>query len=212
MKDQLEAELDLIVLDLVEPEGKTKAQLKADWDQKYLYQNSELSRSEVAEQAKSVAHGTSDPRVAIMEEKPEHRVILLLKFKGFSNKEIAEETGYTPLWVGEVVRQPWFKLRLSELFSVAEAGAVDDILTMQAGPSLLKLIDLRDNAKSEDIQFRSASEILNRRFGKAPQKVEVTGQMSHVIGTLDQINEQLQAIELEKTALMGTTFHEQPRS
>src|SRR3990172_584611 len=58
------------------------------------YDNSGLADSQVSEVLNSLnetLYGRKDPNLAILKEKPEHRLILLQKLKGMSNREIAKQ-------------------------------------------------------------------------------------------------------------------------
>lgn len=159
-------------------------------------------------------HGAKPPNLVIAKEKPEHRLILLLKAKGMSNREIAQETGYTDAWLSQLTRQPWFQTRLCELLGRAQDEIVDGIARVEAANSMFKLVHLRDHAKSEPVQADCAKEILNRFQGKPTTRVETVSVSSvlHVSTKLEDIDKQLKTLEEEEQALLheGTDIESEP--
>jgi len=81
-------------------------------------------------------HGRRDPNIPIIHEKPEHRLILILKLKGFSNREIAKEMGYTEAWVSQVTRQSWFQSMLVDKMAEAGDKVLDRLIALEGKNSL----------------------------------------------------------------------------
>lgn len=112
---------------------------------------------------------TNRAPVEYQKEKPIHRRILFLKAHGMSNVDIAEQLSMTPVGVGLVCRQEWFKKALVQLMNGAGVDAVKTAITGAALDSVFKVISLRDSATSEAVQRDCAFDLLDRYLGKAPQ-------------------------------------------
>jgi hypothetical protein len=108
-----------------------------------------------------------------LSERPEHRVMIYLRAQGKTTKEIAAATGYSYHWVGQILRQPWFKKRLVELLDSEGRDSVQNLLKAEVMPSLEKLIEIRDDPKARQAdQISSVKELLDRFLGKSVAKVE----------------------------------------
>ena len=169
---------------------------------KQLYENSPLATATMdAEVGSQGLFGARNPNLAIMHEKPEHRLILLCKFNGMSNREISIRTGYTEPWISQVCRQPWFVAQFTRMCKEAGADAVMKMLEVEGPNSVQTLVALRDTAESETVKATCAVKILEYNIGKAVQKVEHTGAVMHGVIQLDKIDEELAAIEREEAEL-----------
>jgi hypothetical protein len=153
-------------------------------------------------------HGPKVPNLAIDHEKAEHRLILMYKLRGDSNREIAQKTGYSESWISQVTRQPWFQQRLVNSLEEVEGEILDEIVKVEAKNSVFKLVQLRDTAKSEQVQLGSAIELLNRHLGKPVQRTETTANVFHVSAKLGDIDKQLAEVEAEEQRLLrnGSTI------
>jgi hypothetical protein len=118
-----------------------------------------------------------DPNLAILHEKPEHRLLLWMKAQGASNREIAQQSGYTEPWLSQLFRQPWAQVRLVEMLTEAGVDVVHGLLKAAAPDSVLKLIEIRDNPKINQTHpgvVRSCCvDLLEHYLGKPKQQVEV---------------------------------------
>ena len=146
-----------------------------------------------------------DPNLAIMHEKPEHRVILWMKIRGASNHDIAQTLDYSEAWISQIVRQPWAqKYMLAEM----REGGVDEltaILKGAAADSIYKLIDLRDDDDApKSVQQTSAIALLDRFMGKPIQRVEAEVTQTLDISTVEKIDEQLAVIKQQEDAILGS--------
>lgn len=86
-----------------------------------------------------------------------------------SNRECAKHLETSEQYVGQISRQPWFRQQLVELLQQEGLPAVQELIRGAAVESVLKLIELRDDAKKEEVQRDCARELLDRYLGKAPQ-------------------------------------------
>lgn len=167
-----------------------------------LYGNSSLAGSVMEELSLDSLHGAKLPNLAIEHEKPEHRLILILKFQGLSNTEIAKQTGYTDSWISQICRQPWFRVRLMGMFEEAGQDALQKLIEVEAPNSLQTLVVLRDSAESEQVRASCAIHILDRHMGKPTQKTEVKSQVTHTIAKMEDIDRQLAEVEAEERRLI----------
>lgn len=104
-------------------------------------------------------------------ERPVHRVIMFLAAQGMSNVEIAFKVGVTPTTVSRLMRQPWFKKRVVDIVNSQGLDPVKEIIRGAALDSVYKIIELRDKASSENVQMKSAFDLLDRYLGKSVQPV-----------------------------------------
>lgn len=108
------------------------------------------------------------------QELPHHRVFAELSAKGYSSKEIATMTGFSPVCVQDILRQPGqdsflakeIKRNFGTDQEVVEVikGAVVDSVKMLAG------VVNDTKAKGSD-RIAAAKELLDRRYGKCNQPI-----------------------------------------
>jgi hypothetical protein len=83
---------------------------------------------------------------------------------------------YSAVHVGNVLRQPWAVAKRNELckeMKIESANAMD-ILREAVPRAAYKLVDLMDNARSEELQSRNAKDIFQIIYGKPKERVEVS--------------------------------------
>lgn len=118
-------------------------------------------------------HGDRVPSMRIDKETPSHRLMIWMHAQGASNKDIGAQLGYTPFYVGQVLRQPWARLRLTDILREAGIDKVKHFLANEVAPSLEVLRDIRDNGTNRASDRASAANsILDRALGKPVAKVE----------------------------------------
>lgn len=118
-------------------------------------------------------HNDRPPNLGIVHEKPEHRVIVYMKAQGLSNTEVAERTGYGIAWVGQICRQPWFRLQLVNELREAGVDQIHSVLKASALDSVWTLIDIRDDKEAPKAVRKACSDsLLDRYLGKATQRIE----------------------------------------
>lgn len=173
---------------------------------KQLYNNSCLNELFEASKDPSVPRpeglfNAKEPNLAILHEKPEHRVILWMKARGTSNTEIAKQTGYTDAWISQLVRQPWFQDKLLREIEDAGRDEISTLLEGAAADSVIKLIEIRDTSKNVGVSRQACVDLLDRFLGKPVQQVktEVTAVAAQTVEELDAEINRLQ--EQEKSLL-----------
>jgi len=136
---------------------------------------------------------------AVIHEKPEHRLIVYLKSQGLSNNEIATRTGYSPAWVSQITRQPWFRLRLVQELKAAGIDAVQTAIKGSALDSVFTLVDIRDDPTApKAVRKACCDSLLDRFLGKPKQPLEhdvpalpSSTEISALTRQIDEIDEQL---------------------
>jgi len=119
-------------------------------------------------------HNDRAPHYGIKHQKPEHRIVILLKAQGNSNKEIAEVTGMSAVAVANILRQPWARKQLVEEINSAGRNEVVQMFKGAALEVAEQVISIVKNPESRDSDKISASHlILDRLFGKPNQPMEV---------------------------------------
>lgn len=193
-------------------EGKSLRELLLEDDgravplNKQLFVNSDVQ--EVYEQ--EVAAGrqppqddffnSKDPNLAIRHEKPEHRLVIFLKARGHSLKEIADATGFTIPWVSQILRQPWARARLAQEINAAGRDELSTVIEGAAKDSMFTLIELRDDEDTPaNVKANVSQYLVDRLLGKPKQSIEQrTGELKELT------DEQLTAIARSGTTITAT--------
>jgi hypothetical protein len=113
------------------------------------------------------------PPVAIYDEKPIHRTMVLLRSSGKTYKEIAEATEYSEVHVRTVCCQPWARQRMSQL---AMDGQMDiqSLLAGEIVKSVETLVEIRDDKKAPpSCRLQAVNQIMDRFLGKPTATVNV---------------------------------------
>lgn len=177
---------------------------------KQLYENSGLRElfSESAAAGSDPSPGffnAREPNLAIMHEKPEHRVLLMLKAQGLSNREIAGESGYTEPWLSQLFRQPWAQAALADYITKTGLDEVSMLLKSAAVPSIHKLIELRDSKGVPPAVVRNVCvDLLDRFMGKPAQHVHVESSTTSSAESVAEIDKRADEINQEINRLTGS--------
>lgn len=103
-------------------------------------------------------------------EKYEHRLVAYLKAEGFSNREIAERTGYHYVSICQILQLPWAKQVIRDAIDQNGQDRVRALLASTAEDSIHTLIAVRDSDKSRPAdKISAARELLDRQYGRAAQ-------------------------------------------
>jgi predicted transcriptional regulator len=115
------------------------------------------------------------PYYTIKHERGEHRVICFLKAQGFSNKEIADQVGFTPVAVSNILRQPRAQQIVAEEIARAGRPEVETLLQGATADAVRTLIEINANdaAKSSD-RIAAANSLIDRVLGKPKQSLDLT--------------------------------------
>lgn len=172
-----------------------------------LYENSQLNGSSVEEaydEDISALFNDKKPNLAVIHEKPEHRVMIHMKVAGWSNREIAHATGYTDAWVSQILRQPWARDQIIREIDRSGRDGVEAIIEASVKDSVWKVIELRDSAPKPEIQLAAARDLIDRALGKPTQKVESTSKNLNISASLSDLEKQIKTLEEEEAKLIKT--------
>ena len=146
----------------------------------------EAAVDRLAEPAEAVLRELAEPRQApllanrkppfyhVQQEKPHHRVFIELAAKGYTVKEIAEKTGFTPVCVNNILRQP--PLQQTLVNEIERVMGADEQVVKVIRETVVDAVTLLRNTiidpKQRTVDRLSAAEkILERRYGKANQPI-----------------------------------------
>lgn len=171
-----------------------------------LYENSPLSGSLIEqhyEHDPQKLFSDRQPNLAVLHEKPEHRLMCTLKIQGFSNREIAAKMECTEAWVSQVLRQPWARQYMIQELNGAGRQALDVVLKANAMDSVFTLVELRDNASVPPAVRRAAADsLLDRYLGKPTQRTENVN-VNATPGDLAEMQKEIDALKVEEARLTG---------
>lgn len=117
-------------------------------------------------------HG-GEPNLSIIRERPEHYLILVALARGSTREEISEKTGYSAGWLSQIVRQPWAKERLFQIMRESGKDIIQETLRLEVMPSIMTMVEIRDNPQAPArARLAASQDLLDRFLGKAVQRVE----------------------------------------
>lgn len=177
-------------------EGVTQKQRIAN---PQLWENNVASTDDVVkEYAESPLklHNDRNPNLAVMSERPEHRMIVYLRAQGKTPAEIAPLVGLGYQWVLQICRQPWFKKRLMEMIHEAGQDGVQKFLDGEIMPSIVTLAEVRDTAAKASDRVAACNSLLDRALGKAVQHIK-----TEKLPTVDAAKVEMSALERELEAV-----------
>ena len=145
-----------------------------------------------------------DPNLAIIHEKPEHRLLLLCKLQGASNREIAAQSGYTEPWISQLFRQPWAQRTMSEMMHEAGLDEVRALLKDAQADSVRTLVALRDDPKvPASVRRSTCVDLLEQYSGKPTQRVVVDSAKPLSSDDLADLDKQIEQASAEVNRLVG---------
>lgn len=140
---------------------------------------SRLSRDEQSLQLSDLTDNTdlvedlynaSQPKYVRKHEQLHHRLFIQLKSQGFSNLEIAKRTGYTTECVGDVLKQPWAKMRVLEEMRANGRDEVLNIFQLKASDLAWDLVEIAENKEEKgSVRVSAILAVHERLMGKAVQ-------------------------------------------
>ena len=114
-----------------------------------------------------------DAAVIKKHETPRDRLMVFMAAQGKTNGEIAKALNISPVTVANNLKQPWARERMQDELREAGRDELKELLKREGSASILKLVDLRDNAESESVRLGATNSILDRLMGKPNQPLEV---------------------------------------
>jgi lambda repressor-like predicted transcriptional regulator len=138
----------------------------------------------------------------IKREQPHHRIIILLKAQGFSNREIAKQMEMDPVTISQVLRQPWARERLLKILEEKGGSAVESFIKGEAINSLQTLVEVRDDPMSgAPARVSASNSLLDRYLGKAVQRTENLSVSAET--SLAELDSRLARLRAEEKTLLG---------
>lgn len=138
--------------------------------------------------------GTPEQWLA-QKERPVHRSMATLAVLGYTNKEIAERTGYSPQAVSLILRQPFAQDWMARELDQRGGNRIEAMMKREAAACVETLIELRDDDEVPAAVRRGAStDILDRVFGKPVQRVET---FNAGVADLEKIRRDREMVEQE---------------
>lgn len=171
-----------------------------------LYANSRLAELFAEEPATGDAFfNPLDPNLAILHEKPQHRLLILLKMSGRTNREIAAESGYSEAWLSQVFRQPWAQAEMSRVLAESGKDGIAGLLKSEVIPSIMTLVELRDGDETPSAVRKAACDsLLDRYLGKPAQHVDVVEHKDTLSAeTVAEVDQELERLRAEEKQLLG---------
>lgn len=148
-------------------------------------------------------YGDKVPSITIMSEKPIHRMMVYLHGQGASIADIAQHTGFTKSFVGQVLKQPWARQRLVQILNETGRDAVKHFLTHEIAPSLEVLREIRDDGSQKGAtRAMAADKILDRALGKPTVSIESNNTNKQVPADIQRIEADLKSVR-EQLASRG---------
>jgi hypothetical protein len=174
---------------------------------KQLFENSDLSALYAHEVEAGRAPKEDDffnsrgPNLAILTEKPEHRLAIFLKARGHSLSEIADATGFTVPWVSQILRQPWARARLAQEINAAGREELSTLIEGAAKDAMMRLIDIAEDGETPaNVRSNANQYLIDRFLGKPKQSIEQR------VGDLNELSdEQLTAIARSSVTATSST-------
>lgn len=163
--------------------------------------------SEAARRYDATPHALFNDRVVVGDdtqrvlksEQPHHRLMVLMRARGFSTSEIAEQLGYTPSTVSIALRQPWARQLLVDMLQGEGLAGLQQLLKAELVPSVLRLVEVRDAEESKGSEVIAASNsIIDRFLGRPTQRIETA--QAPVPTDVDELEREMQrnASELQR--------------
>lgn len=150
-------------------------------------------------------------RVDVQREKPEHRIMLVLKAQGYSNAEIAEVAGYSRVMVNTIMRQPWARARLLDMINEKGGDAIQKVLSGEILNSVDTLVEVRDDVNAgHQARLSAANSILDRALGRPTQKVESVN--TNISLDVNELDREIAKVEAECATLFGRAPTASPSS
>lgn len=138
----------------------------------------------------------------VKREQPQHRIMVMLKAQGYTNREIAAAMDVTTVCVGQVLRQPWARARLLSIFETRGMSKIDSLLSAEAVASLETLIEIRDSSDAgASARLSASNSLLDRYLGKAKERLEVKSDTT--LRDAASVDAELSRLEAAEAALLG---------
>lgn len=154
------------------------------------------------------------PAFQVIEEKPEHSAIVILRSQNLTAKDIFRELGglldtngepipgsghYNLGYIEALVNQDWFKAKLLKIYEARGKSKLQAVLELEELENIQCLIKLRDNAP-HSTAFKAATYLLEMLRGKVPER-----EGKPPSAALDNVPTDAAALDRELEALQNET-------
>lgn len=136
-------------------------------------------------------HGQLKPQAFLQKEQPHHRFLCYLAAEGFTRGEIAAQTGFTPVHVGNVLKQEWATRMIADIIAAKGGAAVELVFKNAVLAQAEGLVALAETAKAKgqlETERKVRNDILDRVYGKAAQVIAHTNVDPSDVPDSDLIN------------------------
>jgi hypothetical protein len=139
------------------------------------------------------------PSYVLKAERPEHRIIIMLKAAGRTNIEIAEATGTTPVHVAHIVKQPWaVEQILKEIENTGRQPVIEMLQDATVAAAQFQIDLLNDKEANKETRRKASDSILDRVLGKANQPFSVDDKRKPEDMTLEEIDKRLSELHAKQ--------------
>jgi len=106
-------------------------------------------------------------------EKLEDRLVILSKAAGYTNIEIAEQLGISPVTVSYILKQPYAEAQVLEEIEGLGRDKVVAVLQGNAYECAKRIIEIAESAENEQVRLKANESVLNRILGMPTQRVDM---------------------------------------
>lgn len=122
----------------------------------------------------TVLHGQQPPELYIQKESPAHRLMLILRARAHTQREIAELTGYNEAYVSQVLRQPWAVKQITEFQNEAGLNPLKEKIAELGKTALFTLEDVMTAPETPaNVRSTTAQYLVNRFLGKPKESLVI---------------------------------------
>lgn len=137
------------------------------------------------------------PVQALSKHTPFDRLVCYMSMRGMSNRAIAEQFDKSETTIATILKQPASQTFITEELRAMAAPGIENLLKEQVAPTILKLIQIRDDSGvSAATRHAACNSILDRALGKAVQHIK-----SDSTVTYDDAQRSKEEIDRELAAL-----------
>lgn len=148
------------------------------------------------------------PQYERQKETEQHRVIAALRANGLTYTEIGKRMGLSRPTVSDICKLPWVRERVLRLIEETGRKVLEERLSIEADDSLDVILEIRDDASvNPDTRARCAFGLIERKLGKATQRIEQRNVGPITADDVADLDTQLQKVQEElarRTSAGGT--------
>jgi hypothetical protein len=125
----------------------------------------------------AIFYGSRKPYHELKKERPLHLAAAHLAAAGASNARIARMLGKSEVWAANLMRQPFFQVRVDSILKERNRDALESAFRIQRFSNPADLVELSDGPKKPEVDTRTvrARDILDRAFRKKEENTFPAG-------------------------------------